>query len=238
MHAVTNETSPRTRTTTWWWGFAVFAAFSTVHIIALAFTNDAFSGPTKLTLMPALALAVIWANRSQAWQAWQALLIIAIFFSWLGDGAGAFFPFAPTLPLMLIFFGIAHLAYIWIFQRHGAVRRQPIWSAAYLIWWALLLVVLWPHLGGLSIAVAIYGLVLVGTAASAMRCHPIVAWGGLLFLVSDSILAFTIFMPDALPPLASPLVMLTYCTGQGLIALGLIVSAQISAPSRAPTRSV
>ena len=41
----------------------------------------------------------------------------------------------------------------------------------------LLLAVLWPHLGGLAVAVAAYGLVLGGTAVAASRCHPLIVWG-------------------------------------------------------------
>ena len=43
----------------------------------------------------------------------------------LGDSAGAFFPGLPELPLMLAFFGLAHLAYIALFLRFLARRRMP-----------------------------------------------------------------------------------------------------------------
>jgi uncharacterized membrane protein YhhN len=129
--------------------------------------------------------------------------------------------------MMLLFFGLAHIAYIWLFVRHAAVRPLPTWALVYAAWWAGLLLVLWPHLGGLAIAVALYGLVLGGTAASSTRCHPLVAWGGVLFLASDSILAFRLFLPDAMPGWTDPLVMITYCAGQGLIAAGVVVSARV-----------
>ncbi|MDE0546681.1 lysoplasmalogenase [Microbacterium sp. C7(2022)] len=206
--------------------FAPFAIVSFVHILARALDSDAVSTPTKLLLMPALAFGVWWASRAHGWARTHTLLTLAIFFSWLGDEAALFFPFAPTLPLMLLFFGAAHLVYIWLFQRRAALRPQPGWSALYLLWWGALLVPLWPHLGSLSIAVAVYGLVLVGTAASATRCHPMTAWGGLLFLTSDSILAFRIFLPDAMPHWTDPAVMLTYCAGQGLIAAGVVISSR------------
>ena len=72
-----------------------------------------------------------------------------------------------------------------------------------------------------------YGLVLGGTAVAASRCHPLVAAGGAFFLASDTILAFRLFMPDAMPDWTSPLVMLTYCLGQGLIAAGVIVADRL-----------
>ena len=138
-----------------------------------------------------------------------------------------FFPFADDpLPLMLLFFGLAHLCYIWLFWKHLSVRGFPAWALLYALWWVALLIVLWPRLGALSIAVAVYGLVLGGTAALATRCHPLVVWGGVFFLASDTILAFRIFAPEAMAPWTSPLVMLTYTLGQGLIAAGAIVTVR------------
>ena len=80
-----------------------------------------------------------------------------------------------------------------------------------------MIAVVGPHAGGLLIAVAVYGLVLGGTAAFAARCHPLIAVGGAFFLASDTLLAFRLFLPSGLPAWSSPAVMLTYTLGQGLI---------------------
>lgn len=217
---------------TWWWGFALYGALSFVHVLALALGADAVAGPTKLTLMPALAIAVLWAGRGSRWGTAYTLLFVAIAFSWLGDGAATFFPFAPTLPMMLLSFGLAHLCYIWLFWRRLAVRPTPMWSIVYAVWWVGLLLVLWPALGGLLIPVALYGLVLGGTAVAASRCHPLIAWGGAFFLASDTVLAFRIFMPDAMPDWTSPLVMITYTLGQGLIAAGVVIADRLAATGK------
>jgi len=211
-----------------WIGFVPYAIVSIVHVVALAVDADAVAAPTKLALMPLLALAVLLGGRGSRWGAPYSLLLTAIALSWLGDGAGTFFPFAPTLPMMLLFFGLAHLCYIWLFWRKLAVRRVPPWALVYAVWWGVLIAVLWPYLGGLAIAVAVYGLVLGGTAVAASRCHPLIAWGGAFFLTSDSILAFRLFLPDAMPGWTSPMVMLTYTLGQGLIAVGVIVADRIA----------
>jgi uncharacterized membrane protein YhhN len=209
-----------------WIGFVPYIAVSIVHVAALAAGSDAVAAPTKLALMPLLGLAVVWGARGSAWTGAHTLLLVAIGFSWLGDGAGTFVPWLPTLPMMLLFFGLAHLCYIWLFWRRLAVRRVPLWAAVYAVWWVVLLAVLWPHLGGLAFAVAAYGLVLGGTAVAASRCHPLVVWGSVFFLASDSILAFRLFMPDAMPDWTSPLVMLTYSLGQGLMAVGVLASVR------------
>jgi len=209
-----------------WIGFVPYIAVSIVHVAALAVGSDAVAAPTKLALMPLLGLAVVWGAWGSRWTPTHTLLVVALVLSWLGDGAGTFVPWLPTVPMMLVFFGLAHLCYIWLFWRKLAVRRAPLWAAVYAVWWVVLLAVLWPHLGGLAIAVAIYGLVLGGTAFAASRCHPLIVWGGVFFLTSDSVLAFRLFTPDAMPDWTSPLVMLTYCLGQGLIAAGVLVSVR------------
>lgn len=219
-----------------WIGFVPYIAVAIVHIAALAAGSDALAAPTKLALMPLLGLAVVWGAWGSPWTPAHTLLVVAIVLSWLGDGAGTFVPWLPMVPMMLLFFGLAHLCYIWLFWRRLAVRRVPLWATVYAVWWVVLLAVLWPHLGGLAFAVAIYGLVLGGTAVAASRCHPLVVWGGVFFLTSDSVLAFRLFTPDAMPDWTSPLVMLTYCLGQGLIAAGVLVSVRVR--RAAPTPAV
>lgn len=204
------------------WGFAPYVVASVTHVILLA-VDSPFAVPTKLLLIPLLAAAVIPARRLVPRSA-GVLIAIALLFSWLGDGAGVFFPTAPELPLMLAFFGVAHLAYIALFVRHLARRRMPWWALVYAAWWIAMMAALAPHTGSLLVAVAAYGLLLAGTAAFSTRCHPMIAVGGAFFLASDSILAFRLFLPDALPAISSPAVMLTYTIGQGLIIAGALLT--------------
>jgi hypothetical protein len=60
-----------------------------------------------------------------------------------------------------------------------------------------------------------------------------VAIGAAVFLVSDTVLAFLLFTPSLMPAWTDPLVMLTYCTGQGLIAAGVIIALHERATTRA-----
>ncbi len=203
--------------------FLPFVVISIVHVVLLA-TDNPFAAPTKLLLMPMLAIPVLVVARHLTPRITVFLLLAALLFSWLGDGAGAFFSAGPELPLMLLFFGIAHVAYILLFARHLSTRRIPWWALVYAAWWVAMIAVLGPHTGGLLVAVALYGLVLGSTAAFSASCHPLVAVGGAFFLASDTILAFRLFLPDSLPSWSSPAVMLTYVIGQGLIIAGALVS--------------
>lgn len=205
------------------WAFLPYTAISVVHVTALA-TQNPIAGPTKLALMPLLALPVlVFAPRLRP-RTTIALLLAATLLSWLGDGAGAFFPVDDELPLMLLFFGLAHLAYIVLFWRHLRTRRLPWWALVYAAWWIGMLAYLGPAIGVLLIPVALYGLVLGGTAALASRCHPLVAAGGAFFLASDTVLALRLFLPAELPHWTSTLVMATYTLGQGLIIAGALIT--------------
>ena len=198
-----------------------YVVLAIIHAIALA-TQSPLAAPTKLTLMPLLALPVAAAAPRLRPRVTVALLLTALLLSWLGDGAGAFFPGGPELPLMLLFFGLAHVVYIVVFLRFASIRRLPRWTLLYAAWWIGMLAVVGAHVGNLFFAVAAYGLVLAGTAATSARGNAVIATGGAFFLASDSILAFRLFLPDAMPAWTSPAVMLTYTLGQGLIIAGVI----------------
>lgn len=235
--------------------YAPYAALSAVHVIA-RFAEHPSAGPTKLLLMPALAAGVVWAAsragmlRRRAPGAMGtadvprapgamgtadvpraggaiALLVASIACSWLGDGSSTFFPmFDDELPMMLLCFGMAHVAYVLLMWRAAglAVRGLPQWSLVYGAAYLVLIAALVPHTGGLTIPVMVYGLLLVGTAALASRCGAVIAAGGAWFLLSDAILAFLVFVPQAMPPASGGMVMLTYTLGQGLLAGGIVAA--------------
>lgn len=210
-----------------WWGFALYGAVAAAHVTIGITGPDNLEYPTKLLLMPALALAVLWAMRG-SWRQTPtaratALLLVALTLSWLGDGAGLFFPFlGDELPAMLLCFGLAHLVYIALFLRFLPRRPLPRWTIVYALWWIVMIAVLWPSLGPLAVGVAVYGLVLGGTAVAATRGSRVTALGGAFFLASDTILAVRLFLPDQTPPLADTWIMLAYTIGQGLLAYGVI----------------
>lgn len=205
------------------WAFLPYIAVSVTHVVLLSLHSPA-AGPTKLLLMPLLAVPVLVSLRRIRERTARALILVALAFSWLGDSAGALFPAAPEVPLMLLFFGIAHLAYLTLFIRHLAQRRMPWWALVYAAWWVAMVAFVGPYAGGLLIAVAIYGLVLGATAAFSTRCTPLVAVGGAFFLASDTLLAFRLFLPDSLPDWGSPAIMATYTIGQGLIIAGALIA--------------
>lgn len=227
-----------------WVAFVPYIVICVIHVSA-RFAENPIDAPTKLMLMPLLMLAAVVVAIGVRGIRWStvALLLGGIFFSWLGDGAGTFFPmFEDELPMMLLNFGIAHLLYMFIFWRSpgigqcnpnaaGKKRFVTPWALMYIPAYIILVGVIVPNAGSLAIPVAFYAVVLTGTAILALRVGKIVAWGGFWFLVSDAILGFRIFLPDAMPPWTSGMVMLTYTLGQGLIVYGVMRRARAYASS-------
>ncbi|MCU1439821.1 MAG: hypothetical protein JWP85_818 [Rhodoglobus sp.] len=207
-------------------------------IVAVAHLTGLFTGaewlasPTKGLLMPALLLALlvsIPARRGEV-ALWGGA---GMLFSWAGDlllsapGEAGFIAGLGS-------FMLAHVAYLVLFLRPLRTKRMPALALAFGVWWAALVIVLAPHLGAPLIPVAVYGLVLGASSAAALGTTRVVAIGALLFLLSDTMLAFKLFWPGFAVWQQDLVIMLAYIVGQGLIAVGAVRHARRSRAAVAP----
>jgi uncharacterized membrane protein YhhN len=129
----------------------------------------------------------------------------------------------------LVSFLAAHVCYIAAFTT-GGPRLTPAVLVPYALFLATLLSCLWPYLGPLAVAVAVYGLALTVMAwQAAERWHVLrtaaaaaAASGAVLFVVSDSALAVNRFVG--------------HFNGARLVIMGTYVAAQalIAASTRQP----
>jgi uncharacterized membrane protein YhhN len=124
----------------------------------------------------------------------------------------------------LFAFLLAHLCYIYAFAGDRHKKQSLQYLLPFAIYFLGFNLVLWPHLGSLVLPVFVYGLALVAMSWQAVvrwagrRTTPAagVAVGGVLFVLSDSALAFNRFI---VPYRASRVViMTTYIAAQWLIA--------------------
>ncbi len=199
--------------------FAPYVIVGLVHLGTLVAGEGTGSSITKLLLMPALLAAVLWALRLRR----SDLLVFAvlgILFSWAGDGLIES-PGDVGFLLGLGGFLLAHVAYLVLFLRPLRERRIPWFAAAYALWWVILVLYLAPHIGVLLVPVAVYGLALAASSAAALATNRHAALGALAFLLSDTLLAFKLFLPgwDFYP--IDVVIMTLYIAGQGLIAYGV-----------------
>ncbi|MEU2365979.1 lysoplasmalogenase [Streptomyces noursei] len=221
----------------------VFAVLGAGHLAALVAHAGAApgSGPavladtvvhlTKPALMPLLATHVLLRGG-------PPLLAGALLFGCGGDtflqiGGGTAFLVGMAS------FAAGHLCYLVLFARHGrrgraggpaagtGRRRARTAGAAGLYAAALVVtvVLLWPDLpADLRIPVAGYSLLLTVMAFGALWTAPWAAVGGLLFLLSDSLIAGGI---ARWPQLPAPQfwIMLTYTAAQCALAIGVLAAA-------------
>jgi uncharacterized membrane protein YhhN len=124
----------------------------------------------------------------------------------------------------LLVFLVAHACYVAAFARRAGRLRPDASTLPYAFGYVLLVGRLAPHAGALLGPVALYGAVLMTMAWSALlawrvtrsRLAAAAALGGLLFVVSDTLLAFGRFVPGAAS--SEVAVMTTYIAAQLLIA--------------------
>ncbi len=132
----------------------------------------------------------------------------------------------------LVSFLLAHLAYILAFTRHARFAARPIAFAVYGLIGAALLWQLWPGvppalrwpvlayvvcLAAMAAQAGVLWLAARDTAAEAAARNA--ALGGLLFMSSDTLLAFNKFAAPL--PFAALWILATYWLAQGLIARSL-----------------
>ena len=197
---------------------ASIAAAIAVHFISRPLLLWTFA-PLATLLILAIALAN-WAARKNSYSLW---ISIGLLFSLAGDvlllRSDHFF----TLGLSA--FLLTHIAYLVAFTRDTPFpARLSAWSL-FLLFAASCYFFLFSWLpSALQIPVAVYAVLLVSMAAQAMGRYlklrtastQFAAIGGLLFVLSDSLLAFDRFYKPL--PLAPLLVLLPYYAAQWLIA--------------------
>ncbi|MFT4164355.1 MAG: lysoplasmalogenase [Microlunatus sp.] len=202
------------------------SCFVAVAIVGLIAEFAAWHGVNwicRLLLMP-LLVWLCWAGAVRRTRL-LTLVMIALGFSWLGDFAGF------TILLKIGFFLIAQILYIVAFRpywRHSLLRRPPL-LIAYVVALAALIGVSAVAAGPLGVPVAVYGASLALMAVLATGVSRLTGIGGLLFLLSDIVLAVEFFIAPGAIPHGAFVNMAIYLPAQLLIALGTLraVSAEV-----------
>lgn len=209
-----------------YWPFLLFAAAVVVHHVYL-FVDPQFwtKGLLMSTLLIAVLLIALWTDRgivSSRRSIWVlSLLCLALALSGIGDVVLHFsFEFGVAA------FAAAQIVFIALFAGPARSRAYPWWAIPYALLYSPVIAVLWSHLGPYGALIAIYGLLLLAMAVASVVVGPMVAFGGFVFLVSESFLGIRLFVPEWLSwfpdPYQDVMISLLYCVGQGLIAFGVL----------------
>jgi uncharacterized membrane protein YhhN len=193
-----------------------YAVIAAAHLVSLAAGVTWLEWTTKFLLVPSLVVWVV-VNRG------PRMVVAALTFGALGDMA---LQFDRLFIVGMGFFAAGHVCYVTYFLRTG----RPRWYTAvfYGVAWAGLVVFLWPSLGALQIPVAAYSLLLTGTAITSSGLGARTGIGGLLFFVSDGLIALRLAeLPQ--PPMPDLWIMSTYIVAQYLLASGALRAAPVTA---------
>jgi uncharacterized membrane protein YhhN len=204
-------------------GFAPFLAVSAVHLATKFVDGSPLDAVSKGWEMPTLALGlggVLLTTRRKPRTVVTALLFIGLALSWLGDVT-----LNASLAAGLGFFLAAQLAYIAMFQLAFPERPPSRWAALAVPWFVALVILVGPSLGRMTAPVVLYSAILGLMAVWASRGPALATVGAVLFVASDTVLAFRTFTPRLRAPLWRPFVMATYLAAQAMISAG-VLSAQ------------
>lgn len=212
--------------TTKFLAFLPYAAAAVVNLVAdLANAGD-LAKYSQWALMPLLIIAVLATLRPLRTPV-TPWLIAGFAFSWAGDVLLGF-----SFVFGLGAFLLAQLSFIVTFTRTPIAGGNPGWRRRNLVLYAVLFLVLLgllaAHVGAMLPAVIVYGLALCSMAAIAGRTSRILEIAGLVFVLSDGLLALHLFRDDLAFPLSGFWVMLTYVVAEAGIAIGVTLAVKRS----------
>lgn len=160
-----------------------FAAVAVIHLGLNLAGASPWDSITKCLIMPLLAAWVFTEDGPR-------LIVAALLVSTVGD---FFMEFDDLFIFGMAAFAIAHLCFIRFFISRGALgrlRKKPWIIAVYAAAAIALIAFIWSGLeADLKPVVPIYAALLAGTAATSLACDLRAGLGGLLFLISDGIIA-------------------------------------------------
>ncbi|MFJ8105035.1 lysoplasmalogenase [Streptomyces sp. NPDC096132] len=195
---------------------AAFGLAAAADLVSLAVGFGPGHTLAKPLLMPLLAA---WAARRGA----PRLLVAALLCGWGGDVL-LLSDAEPAFLAGMACFAAGHVCYLVLFTRYGRPRvRATVLAPAYAAVLVATLTLLWPDLPpDLRAPVAAYSTLLTAMAyTAATRLGPLAGSGGVLFLLSDTLIATGVAdWPQ--PPRPDLWIMLTYAAAQFLLVRGTL----------------
>ena len=209
----------------------LFLVVLLVNLIAVYSNSESLQFITKPLLMPLLAIYLLLRTNT-ANSNLKGWIFLALFFSWAGD---IFLLFEERVSNFFLFglsaFLVAQVFYIVFFHNirmREYIRGNALLLLLVIVYYSILINVLSPYLGNMKLPVRIYGVVLSFMVMLAMHTmlgknKKAALWmtmGAILFVVSDSLLAFNKFFSPFNN--AGVIIMLTYGLAQLFITEGAV----------------
>jgi uncharacterized membrane protein YhhN len=208
-----------------------YIALSVIYLLIILLGHEDIAWYIKPFLIPFLLLGVYFHSDFPS----KKFLLTALTFSWLGDIILLFADRDEMYFIIgLIAFLLSHIAYILLFNKQikpkNTKNKAVFWMGvtAIIMYLIVMIALLLPSLGDLTIPVFVYALVISTMLLFAFKgflmwkspANWYIITGAVIFVSSDSILAFNKFYNPLV--LSSFLIMLTYLVAQYLIVSGIL----------------
>jgi uncharacterized membrane protein YhhN len=209
-----------------------YIGLSILYLLIVFLGQEQLAWFIKPFLIPFLSLGVIFHGSFPS----KKLLLSALVFSWIGDIILLFSDKHEAYLISgLIAFLISHMVYIITFSKQLKIRNRKnkavfwIGVTVIIVYLLTMLAILSPSLGDFKIPVFVYALVISTMLLFAFKGFLIwqepanwyILLGAIIFVSSDSILAFDKFYLGASIIQAPFLIMVTYLVAQYLIVKGI-----------------
>jgi uncharacterized membrane protein YhhN len=209
----------------------LFTLVLLIDLAAIYLNYESVRFITKPLLVPLLAIYLVLETNTTN-SSLKAWIFLALLFSWVGDilllfeGSGSnFFLFGLSA------FLVAQVFYIVFFHNirmREYIRGNALLLLLVIVYYSILISVLSPYLGNMKLPVRIYGVVLSFMVMLAMHTvlgknKKAAVWmttGAILFVVSDSLLAFNKFFSAF--NYSGLIIMVTYGLAQLFITEGAV----------------
>lgn len=208
-----------------------YLGLSIVYLTLLLIGQESIAWFMKPVLIPLLILGVYNSGSFPS----KKFLLIALTFSWIGDIILLFSERDELFFIAgLIAFLISHIVYILLFNKQLIYKNRKnkavfwIGVTSIIMYLVVMISILLPSLGDLTIPVFVYALVISTMLLFAFK--GFLNWqepgnwyiliGAIAFVSSDSLLAFNKFYSPIV--MSSVLIMTTYLIAQYLIVVGIL----------------
>ncbi|WP_051640069.1 lysoplasmalogenase [Cellulomonas sp. URHE0023] len=203
---------------------AAFAAVALVQLSAEWVGAEGLARVGQWALMPLLAGALVASTR---WPRGRLVtwVLVALGFSWLGDLVPSFVGDDAAFLVMVGFFLLAQVAFVVAFApdaRRSVLHRRPVLLLPYVAVLVGMVSACAEGAGDLLIPVAVYGGCLTAMAVLSTGVGRLAGIGGVVFVVSDGLIALEEFVPSFHLPHHDFWVMCTYVLAQALIAVAVV----------------
>lgn len=196
------------------WRWYPYVAICTVHLLLLA-ASAPLAHWTHLFLMPPLLLpALLVRPPLRRW------VLGAIALAWIGDTAPRLVEGQAHFLVLASAFLLGQLTWVLGLGDRWSLTlpaRRPATAALYLVAAVAIMGFTVPFAGALAPAVVLCGVALTAAAILASSLGDLGTWGGVLFMVADTLLVLKQFLPGLRFDGQEVLIMFTYVVAQGLL---------------------